>query len=196
MEDDRRSRERRHGLQMIPVGSHSIWSPLLLQWSVNRSTWCLKLYTYCVFVGTGVRSRSTFFVYCKTCSSVQPGKLRVRCRGCRQTTLMLSRVRRTSATPVIFQHVTQLTNVKLVSISISITVNNHQLEVYPEAWTDDGDDADDCVNQDPSCWDDVLFRGRIHGACQSDSCNGTEAVSGQSCHQVLCQFFKWCQPIF
>ncbi|KAK2824750.1 hypothetical protein Q5P01_021925 [Channa striata] len=39
----------------------------------------------------GVRSHSTFFVYCKSCSSVQPGKLRVRCRSCKQTTLMLSR---------------------------------------------------------------------------------------------------------
>lgn len=34
---------------------------------------------------------STFFVYCKSCCSVRPGKLRVRCRSCRQTTLTLSR---------------------------------------------------------------------------------------------------------
>ncbi|XP_029962760.1 E3 ubiquitin-protein ligase parkin [Salarias fasciatus] len=39
----------------------------------------------------GVRSCSTFFVYCKSCRSINPGKLRVRCRGCRQTTLTLSR---------------------------------------------------------------------------------------------------------
>ncbi|XP_068597296.1 E3 ubiquitin-protein ligase parkin isoform X3 [Brachionichthys hirsutus] len=39
----------------------------------------------------GLRSRSTFFVYCKTCRSIQPGKLRVRCRSCRETTLTLSR---------------------------------------------------------------------------------------------------------
>ncbi|XP_067367666.1 E3 ubiquitin-protein ligase parkin isoform X1 [Channa argus] len=39
----------------------------------------------------GVRTHSTFFVYCKSCSSVQPGKLRVRCRSCKQTTLTLSR---------------------------------------------------------------------------------------------------------
>ncbi|XP_054881672.1 E3 ubiquitin-protein ligase parkin-like [Poeciliopsis prolifica] len=34
---------------------------------------------------------STFFVYCKRCSSVQSGKLRVRCRRCRQMTLTLCR---------------------------------------------------------------------------------------------------------
>ncbi|XP_056903040.1 E3 ubiquitin-protein ligase parkin [Takifugu flavidus] len=38
-----------------------------------------------------VRPRSTFFVYCKSCKLVQPGKLRVRCRSCRQATLTLSR---------------------------------------------------------------------------------------------------------
>ncbi|KAM4729415.1 E3 ubiquitin-protein ligase parkin [Anableps anableps] len=36
-------------------------------------------------------TRSTFFVYCKCCSSIQSGKLRVRCRSCRQMTLTLSR---------------------------------------------------------------------------------------------------------
>lgn len=40
----------------------------------------------------GVHTRSTFFVYCKSCRLVQPGKLRVRCRSCRQSTLTLSRV--------------------------------------------------------------------------------------------------------
>ncbi|KAM9364447.1 E3 ubiquitin-protein ligase parkin [Pholidichthys leucotaenia] len=39
----------------------------------------------------GVSTCTTFFVYCKSCSSVQPGKLRVRCKNCKQTTLMLSR---------------------------------------------------------------------------------------------------------
>ncbi|XP_051251670.1 E3 ubiquitin-protein ligase parkin isoform X2 [Dicentrarchus labrax] len=39
----------------------------------------------------GVRTCSTFFVYCKSCRSVQPGKLRVRCSSCRQSTLTLSR---------------------------------------------------------------------------------------------------------
>ncbi|XP_036979070.1 E3 ubiquitin-protein ligase parkin [Acanthopagrus latus] len=73
----------------------------------------------------GVRTRSTFFVYCKSCSSVQPGKLRVRCRSCRQTTLTLSR--------------------------------------------------------GPSCWDDVLLRGRIHGVCQSDGCDGNEAEFYMKC---------------
>ncbi|CAJ1066637.1 hypothetical protein NQZ68_029674 [Xyrichtys novacula] len=34
---------------------------------------------------------STFFVYCKSCRSIQPGKLRVRCCSCKQTTLTLSR---------------------------------------------------------------------------------------------------------
>uniref|UniRef100_A0A3Q3W2D7 Uncharacterized protein n=1 Tax=Mola mola TaxID=94237 RepID=A0A3Q3W2D7_MOLML len=38
-----------------------------------------------------VRTRNTFFVYCKSCRSVQPGKLRVCCRSCKQTTLTLSR---------------------------------------------------------------------------------------------------------
>ncbi|XP_044069486.1 E3 ubiquitin-protein ligase parkin isoform X3 [Siniperca chuatsi] len=73
----------------------------------------------------GVRTCSTFFVYCKSCRSVQPGKLRVRCRSCRQTTLTLSR--------------------------------------------------------GPSCWDDVLLRGRIHGVCQSDGCHGNEAEFYMKC---------------
>ncbi|XP_076599714.1 E3 ubiquitin-protein ligase parkin isoform X1 [Chaetodon auriga] len=73
----------------------------------------------------GVRTCSTFFVYCKTCRSVQPGKLRVRCRSCRQTTLTLSR--------------------------------------------------------GPSCWDDVLLRGRILGVCQSDGCHGNEAEFYMKC---------------
>uniref|UniRef100_A0A3Q3SZL2 E3 ubiquitin-protein ligase parkin n=1 Tax=Mastacembelus armatus TaxID=205130 RepID=A0A3Q3SZL2_9TELE len=73
----------------------------------------------------GVRSCNTFFVYCKTCRSVQPGKLRVRCRCCKQTTLTLSR--------------------------------------------------------GPSCWDDVLLPGRIHGVCQSDGCHGNEAEFFMKC---------------
>ncbi|KAI3363553.1 hypothetical protein L3Q82_012176, partial [Scortum barcoo] len=77
----------------------------------------------------GVRTCSTFFVYCKRCRSVQPGKLRVRCCSCKQTTLTLSR--------------------------------------------------------GPSCWDDVLIRGRIHGLCQSDGCHGNEAVRGR-------EFFMKC----
>ncbi|MCI4376635.1 hypothetical protein PGIGA_G00190640 [Pangasianodon gigas] len=41
---------------------------------------------------TGPKPHSTFYVYCKTvCKSVQPGKLRVRCRTCKQGTLTLSR---------------------------------------------------------------------------------------------------------
>ncbi|KAJ4922187.1 hypothetical protein JOQ06_016593 [Pogonophryne albipinna] len=55
----------------------------------------------------------------QSCTSVQPGKLRVRCKTCRNTTLTL--------------------------------------------------------NRGPSCWDDVLLRGRIHGVCQSDGCQGNEA---------------------
>lgn len=51
-----------------------------------------KLCSDGVLVLTGVHPRTTFFVYCKSCKSVQPGKLRVRCRSCRQTTLTLSRV--------------------------------------------------------------------------------------------------------
>nr|XP_020477958.1 E3 ubiquitin-protein ligase parkin isoform X1 [Monopterus albus] len=73
----------------------------------------------------GVRTCSTFFVYCKSCRSVQPGKLRVRCRSCKQMTLTLSR--------------------------------------------------------GPSCWDDVLLPGRIHGVCQSDSCHGNEAQFFMKC---------------
>uniref|UniRef100_A0A3B3DZT6 E3 ubiquitin-protein ligase parkin n=1 Tax=Oryzias melastigma TaxID=30732 RepID=A0A3B3DZT6_ORYME len=42
-------------------------------------------------MGDGMRSRSSFFVYCKSCRSIQPGKLRVRCRSCKQTALTLSR---------------------------------------------------------------------------------------------------------
>ncbi|XP_069579864.1 E3 ubiquitin-protein ligase parkin isoform X1 [Brachyistius frenatus] len=38
--------------------------------------------------GTGPTS---FFVFCKSCRSIKPGKLRVRCRSCKQTTLTLSR---------------------------------------------------------------------------------------------------------
>ncbi|XP_072246566.1 E3 ubiquitin-protein ligase parkin [Leuresthes tenuis] len=73
----------------------------------------------------GVRTCSTFFVYCKCCGSIQPGKLRVCCRRCRQTTLTLSR--------------------------------------------------------GPSCWDDVLHPGRIHGTCQSDGCHGNEAEFYMKC---------------
>ncbi|XP_008292057.1 E3 ubiquitin-protein ligase parkin [Stegastes partitus] len=73
----------------------------------------------------GVRTCSTFFVYCKSCRSIQPGKLRVRCRSCRQTTLTLSR--------------------------------------------------------GPSCWDDVLLPGRIHGVCQSEGCHGNEAEFYMKC---------------
>ncbi|XP_038154283.1 E3 ubiquitin-protein ligase parkin isoform X2 [Cyprinodon tularosa] len=70
-------------------------------------------------------TRSTFFVYCKRCSSIQSGKLRVRCRSCRQMTLTLSR--------------------------------------------------------GPSCWDDVLLPGRIHGVCQSPDCDGDEAEFYMKC---------------
>ncbi|XP_018544269.1 E3 ubiquitin-protein ligase parkin isoform X2 [Lates calcarifer] len=73
----------------------------------------------------GVHTCSTFFVYCKSCRSVQPGKLRVRCQSCKQTTLTLSR--------------------------------------------------------GPSCWDDVLLPGRIHGICQSDGCHGNEAEFFMKC---------------
>ncbi|XP_028982795.1 E3 ubiquitin-protein ligase parkin isoform X2 [Betta splendens] len=73
----------------------------------------------------GVRTCNTFFVYCKRCSSPQPGKLRVCCTNCKQTTLTLSR--------------------------------------------------------DPSCWDDVLFPGRIHGVCQSPGCHGDEAEFFMKC---------------
>ncbi|XP_075329381.1 E3 ubiquitin-protein ligase parkin isoform X2 [Odontesthes bonariensis] len=73
----------------------------------------------------GGRTCSTFFVFCKSCESVQPGKLRVCCRRCRQTTMTLSR--------------------------------------------------------GPSCWDDVLRPGRIHGICQSDGCHGNEAEFYMKC---------------
>nr|XP_015831320.2 E3 ubiquitin-protein ligase parkin [Nothobranchius furzeri] len=72
-----------------------------------------------------VRVCSTFFVYCKSCSSIQPGKLRVRCWVCKETTLTLSR--------------------------------------------------------GPSCWDDVLLPGRIHGLCQADGCHGNTAEFYMKC---------------
>uniref|UniRef100_A0A3B5QP94 Ubiquitin-like domain-containing protein n=1 Tax=Xiphophorus maculatus TaxID=8083 RepID=A0A3B5QP94_XIPMA len=34
------------------------------------------------------------------------------------------------------------------------------------------------VSQGPSCWDDVLLPGRIHGVCQFEGCHGNEAVRG------------------
>ncbi|KAJ8418407.1 hypothetical protein AAFF_G00141160 [Aldrovandia affinis] len=41
---------------------------------------------------TESRPRSSFYVFCKTvCRAIQPGKLRVRCRTCKQGTLTLSR---------------------------------------------------------------------------------------------------------
>lgn len=44
-------------------------------------------------VFTEPKPHSTFYVFCKTvCKSIQPGKLRVRCRTCKQGTLTLSRV--------------------------------------------------------------------------------------------------------
>ncbi|XP_077960523.1 E3 ubiquitin-protein ligase parkin isoform X1 [Gasterosteus aculeatus] len=73
----------------------------------------------------GVRTCSTFFVYCKRCKSIQPGKLRVCCSSCRETTFTLSR--------------------------------------------------------GPSCWDDVLLPGRVHGFCQSDACVGNEAEFYMKC---------------
>lgn len=75
--------------------------------------------------GAGCRSRITFYVFCKSCKAVRPGKLRVRCQSCRQNTLTVSR--------------------------------------------------------GPSCWDDVLIRGRIHGECQSESCHGNEAEFYMKC---------------
>lgn len=105
---------------------------------------------------TGVHPRSTFFVYCKRCKSVQPGKLRVRCRSCRQTTLTLSRV--------------------LLLSQDSESFYKHgktwQWMMYP-------------LSQGPSCWDDILLRNRVHGVCHSDDCNGTEAVSGWSYKSVM-----------
>lgn len=45
-------------------------------------------------VFTEVKAHSSFYVFCKTvCKAIQPGKLRVRCRDCKQGTLTLSRVR-------------------------------------------------------------------------------------------------------
>ncbi|KAI7805176.1 putative E3 ubiquitin-protein ligase parkin, partial [Triplophysa rosa] len=41
---------------------------------------------------TESRAHSSFYVFCKTvCKAIQPGKLRVRCRDCKQGTLTLSR---------------------------------------------------------------------------------------------------------
>uniref|UniRef100_A0A3Q0RS53 Parkin RBR E3 ubiquitin protein ligase n=1 Tax=Amphilophus citrinellus TaxID=61819 RepID=A0A3Q0RS53_AMPCI len=45
----------------------------------------------CGTEGESARTCNTFFVFCKSCRSIQPGKLRVRCRSCKQTTLTLSR---------------------------------------------------------------------------------------------------------
>lgn len=36
-------------------------------------------------------NQSNFYVYCKRCSSIKPGKLRVRCGNCKQTTMTLCR---------------------------------------------------------------------------------------------------------
>lgn len=45
-------------------------------------------------VFTEAKAHSSFYVFCKTvCKAIQPGKLRVRCRDCKQGTLTLSRVR-------------------------------------------------------------------------------------------------------
>ena len=93
---------------------------------------------------TGVRTCSTFFVYCRCCGSIQPGKLRVCCRRCRETTLTLSRVR-------------------AYLLLLQLLCSECSTEVLS-------------VCQGPSCWDDVLHPGRIHGICQSDGCHGNEAV--------------------
>ncbi|KAM9804082.1 E3 ubiquitin-protein ligase parkin [Neosynchiropus ocellatus] len=39
----------------------------------------------------GRRHCSTLFVFCKTCRSIQPGKLRVRCHSCKQTMLTVTK---------------------------------------------------------------------------------------------------------
>lgn len=57
------------------------------------------LHHYCFFmmflvVLTETKGHSSFYVFCKAvCKAIQPGKLRVRCRDCKQGTLTLSRVR-------------------------------------------------------------------------------------------------------
>uniref|UniRef100_A0AAQ5Y031 E3 ubiquitin-protein ligase parkin n=1 Tax=Amphiprion ocellaris TaxID=80972 RepID=A0AAQ5Y031_AMPOC len=91
----------------------------------------------------GVRTCSTFYVYCKSCRSVQPGKLRVRCQSCRQTTMMLSR----------YQYCSSSTICSILTFCL----------------------------QGPSCWDDVLLQGRIHGICQSEGCHGNETEFYMKC---------------
>lgn len=53
----------------------------------------LPVFMMFLFVLTGTKGHSSFYVFCKpVCKAIQPGKLRVRCRDCKQGTLTLSRV--------------------------------------------------------------------------------------------------------
>ncbi|MGH0116749.1 UNVERIFIED_CONTAM: hypothetical protein FKN15_021297 [Acipenser sinensis] len=94
------------------------------------------------------RHHSSFYVFCKTvCKAVQPGKLRVRCKRCKQGTLTLSRG------PTCWKDV-------LIPNKIAGVCQSRDC---------DGNVAG------PTCWKDVLIPNKIAGVCQSRDCDGNVA---------------------
>lgn len=122
-------------------------------------------------VSPGVRPYAAFYVFCKgVCGAVRPGKLRVRCGGCKQSTLTLSRVMQqatantSNTTPICYScHLHILVRTLVIPTP---STNTKSIANTPH------------VSQGPSCWDDVLLPGRIHGVCQSEGCHGNLAVRG------------------
>ena len=67
----------------------------LLKLKCGTCSWIHQNYlSETIFVAACEESkpRLQFYVYCKTCQDVQPGKLRVCCAECKQGTLVLTKV--------------------------------------------------------------------------------------------------------
>ncbi|KAK3574013.1 hypothetical protein QTP86_034352 [Hemibagrus guttatus] len=148
------------------------------------------------------KPHSTFFVFCKTvCKSVQPGKLRVRCRTCKQGTLTLSRCLFVCSARgwcyLVFQHVGICPTAPVVFGTWGLLVRCPGASVacllcqsHAEAGAE-GPQAlparmspqkfllicskTEAKAKGPSGWDDVLLPDRIHGVCQSEHCHGRVA---------------------
>ena len=92
------------------------------------------------------KPRLQFYVYCKTCQDVQPGKLRVCCAECKQGTLVL----------------TEVCNIQLDFQSFSILKPFWLTALI--------------FVQEPSEWYDIQGSGRLTGRCHIEGCNGKTAV--------------------
>lgn len=80
---------------LVQILVHSL---LHIHWYTHQYTYfgtCTPVHMVIVFFFnfSGERKKSRFYVYCKsTCKKAQPGKLRVRCNGCKDEAFTLSRV--------------------------------------------------------------------------------------------------------